>query len=219
MLIGRRGSGMRESFVVRRIVQGEGVERVFPIHSPKIAKVEVKRTGAVRRAKLYYLRGLRGKAARIRERDTRGERAHVVVGSGVERGTVADAPHGQDQPGLARVLLQLLAQPGEARGRGFSRPSAFFAALARALAGVPDDACVVLDCLTLWTSNALEAAIMELPMDYRMPLVLRDIEGLSTTEAAAVMDLGEAAFKSRLHRARLAVRAAVEELVTEEDDA
>ena len=67
--------------------------------------------------------------------------------------------------------------------------------------------------------QALEAAIMELPMDYRMPLVLRDIEGLSTTEAAAVMDLGEAAFKSRLHRARLAVRAAVEALVTEEDDA
>ena len=67
--------------------------------------------------------------------------------------------------------------------------------------------------------HALEAAIMDLPMDYRMPLVLRDIEGLSTTEAAAVMDLGEAAFKSRLHRARLAVRTAVEELVTEEDDA
>jgi RNA polymerase sigma-70 factor (ECF subfamily) len=67
--------------------------------------------------------------------------------------------------------------------------------------------------------HALEAAIMELPMDYRMPLVLRDIEGLSTAEAARVMDLGEAAFKSRLHRARLAVRAAVEELVTEEDDA
>jgi len=67
--------------------------------------------------------------------------------------------------------------------------------------------------------QALEAAIMELPMDYRMPLVLRDIEGLSTTQAAAVMDLGEAAFKSRLHRARLAVRAAVEELVTQEHDA
>jgi RNA polymerase sigma-70 factor (ECF subfamily) len=60
---------------------------------------------------------------------------------------------------------------------------------------------------------------MELPMDYRMPLVLRDIEGLSTIEAARVMDLGEAAFKSRLHRARLAVRAAVEALVTQEDDA
>jgi RNA polymerase sigma-70 factor, ECF subfamily len=65
--------------------------------------------------------------------------------------------------------------------------------------------------------QALEAAIMDLPMDYRMPLVLRDVEGLSTAEAARVMDLGEAAFKSRLHRARLAVRAAVEDLVTQED--
>src|SRR5262245_12815605 len=53
-VIGRRGDGMRETFTVRRIVQGEGVERVFPLHSPKIAKVEVKRTGEVRRAKLYY---------------------------------------------------------------------------------------------------------------------------------------------------------------------
>lgn len=67
-VIGRRGNGMREMFTVRRIVQGEGVERVFPIHSPKIAKVEVKRTGRVRRAKLYYLRDRVGKATRLRER-------------------------------------------------------------------------------------------------------------------------------------------------------
>src|SRR5262249_42344989 len=67
-VISRRGEGMRESFTVRRIVQGEGVERVFPIHSPKIAKVEVKRTGRVRRAKLYYLRERVGKATRLRER-------------------------------------------------------------------------------------------------------------------------------------------------------
>ena len=55
-------------FTVRRIVQGEGVERVFPLNSPKIAKVEVKRTGRVRRAKLYYLRKRVGKATRLRER-------------------------------------------------------------------------------------------------------------------------------------------------------
>jgi len=67
-VIARRGEGMRESFTVRRIVQGEGVERVFPIHSPRIAKVEVKRTGRVRRAKLYYLRDRVGKATRLRER-------------------------------------------------------------------------------------------------------------------------------------------------------
>ena len=67
-VIGRRGSGLREMFTVRRIVQGEGVERSFPIHSPKIAKLVVKRTGKVRRAKLYYLRERVGKATRLRER-------------------------------------------------------------------------------------------------------------------------------------------------------
>src|SRR5881227_2435331 len=68
VVISRRGEGMREMFTVRRIVQGEGVERTFPLHSPRIAKVEVKRTGAVRRAKLYYLRDRVGKATRLRER-------------------------------------------------------------------------------------------------------------------------------------------------------
>ncbi len=67
-VIARRGEGTRAMFTVRRIVQGEGVERVFPLHSPKIAKVEVKRTGRVRRAKLYYLRDRVGKATRLRER-------------------------------------------------------------------------------------------------------------------------------------------------------
>src|SRR4051794_4250824 len=68
VVISRRGDGMREMFTVRRIVQGEGVERTFPLHSPKIAKIEVKRTGRVRRAKLYYLRDRVGKATRLRER-------------------------------------------------------------------------------------------------------------------------------------------------------
>src|SRR3954469_21390969 len=68
VVIARRGEGMREMFTVRRIVQGEGVERIFPIHSPKIARIEVKRTGRVRRAKLYYLRDRVGKATRLRER-------------------------------------------------------------------------------------------------------------------------------------------------------
>jgi large subunit ribosomal protein L19 len=71
VVIARRGGGLRETFTVRRIVQGEGVERIFPLHSPKIAKIEVKRTGRVRRAKLYYLRKRVGKATRLRER-TRG---------------------------------------------------------------------------------------------------------------------------------------------------
>jgi large subunit ribosomal protein L19 len=68
VVISRRGEGMRSMFTVRRMVQGEGVERVFPVHSPKIAKIEVKRTGRVRRAKLYYLRDRVGKAMRLRER-------------------------------------------------------------------------------------------------------------------------------------------------------
>ena len=66
--IGRSGQGLNENFTVRKISYGEGVERVFPLHSPKIAKVEVKRTGRVRRAKLYYLRKRVGKATRLRER-------------------------------------------------------------------------------------------------------------------------------------------------------
>jgi large subunit ribosomal protein L19 len=68
VVIARKGGGMREMFTVRRIVQGEGVERQFPLHSPRIAKVEVKRTGVTRRAKLYYLRDRVGKATRLRER-------------------------------------------------------------------------------------------------------------------------------------------------------
>ena len=68
VVIARSGSGSREMFVVRRIVAGEGVERKFPIHSPKIAKVEVKRSGVSRRAKLYYLRDRTGKSTRLREK-------------------------------------------------------------------------------------------------------------------------------------------------------
>lgn len=71
-VIARRGSGTGETFTVRRIVAGEGVERTFPIHSPKVDKVEVRRSGNVRRAKLYYLRKRIGKATRIREQRGRG---------------------------------------------------------------------------------------------------------------------------------------------------
>jgi large subunit ribosomal protein L19 len=68
VVIAMKGEGMREMFTVRRIVQGEGVERMFPLNSPRIAKIDVKRTGAVRRAKLYYLRKRVGKSTRLRER-------------------------------------------------------------------------------------------------------------------------------------------------------
>lgn len=68
VVIARSGSGSREMFSVRRIVAGEGVERKFPLHSPKIERVEVKRSGVVRRAKLYFLRDRVGKAVRLKER-------------------------------------------------------------------------------------------------------------------------------------------------------
>jgi large subunit ribosomal protein L19 len=69
--IARQGAGLNESFTVRKISYGEGVERVFPVYSPLVDSVEVVRKGRVRRAKLYYLRGRRGKSARIAERQDR----------------------------------------------------------------------------------------------------------------------------------------------------
>jgi large subunit ribosomal protein L19 len=86
VVISRRGHGMREMFTVRRIVQGEGVERQFPLNSPRIAKIEVKRTGVVRRAKLYYLRDRVGKATRLRERKPK------VGANGAAKATKAEAP-------------------------------------------------------------------------------------------------------------------------------
>jgi ribosomal protein L19 len=68
LVIARQGSGIRETFTVRKISYGVGVERIFPVHAPVIEKIELVRKGEVRRAKLYYLRDLRGKAAKIRER-------------------------------------------------------------------------------------------------------------------------------------------------------
>lgn len=65
VVIARRGGGIRESFTVRRVSYGIGVERVFPLHSPRAAQIDVVRRGRVRRAKLYYLRSLKGRAARI----------------------------------------------------------------------------------------------------------------------------------------------------------
>ena len=68
IVIARQKGGLRENFIVRKMSGGVGVERIFPLHCPSIEKIEVKRLGKVRRAKLYYLRKLRGKAARIKER-------------------------------------------------------------------------------------------------------------------------------------------------------
>jgi large subunit ribosomal protein L19 len=70
VVIAKSGRGSREMFTVRRIVAGEGVERKFPVHSPRIAKIDVKRSSVVRRAKLYFLRDRIGKAVRLKERRT-----------------------------------------------------------------------------------------------------------------------------------------------------
>lgn len=69
IVIARRGGGTRETFMVRKVSFGIGVERIFPLHSPVIDRVEVLKKGRVRRAKLYYLRGKKGKAAKVRERE------------------------------------------------------------------------------------------------------------------------------------------------------
>jgi large subunit ribosomal protein L19 len=85
VVIARKGEGLREMFTVRRVVQNEGVERIFPLHSPKIKKIEVKRTGEVRRAKLYYLRDRVGKATRLRERKGKGGELLVPGAAGTEK--------------------------------------------------------------------------------------------------------------------------------------
>ena len=78
MVIAKKNRGLNSSFIVRKISSGEGVERTFQTYSPAVASIEVKRKGEVRRAKLYYLRGLTGKAARIREKLSRAEDREVL---------------------------------------------------------------------------------------------------------------------------------------------
>ena len=78
VVIAKRNRGLNSSFIVRKISSGEGVERTFQTYSPAVASIEVKRKGEVRRAKLYYLRGLTGKAARIREKLSRAEDREVL---------------------------------------------------------------------------------------------------------------------------------------------
>jgi len=99
VVIARRGSGLRQTFTVRRIVQGEGVERIFPLHSPKIAKIEVKRTGQVRRAKLYYLRERVGKATRLRERRKGGVLESVISQNGVSKKTKSEPTVAAEEQG------------------------------------------------------------------------------------------------------------------------
>lgn len=91
--IAKSGSGLNETFTVRRISGGVGVERIFPLHSPTVEEIEVVRRGQVRRAKLYYLRGRRGKAARVRERRD-WEEGEAQSAAAEEAGAAAGAPEG-----------------------------------------------------------------------------------------------------------------------------
>lgn len=108
--IGRSGGGINENFTVRKISYGEGVERVFPVHSPMIDSIEVVRRGRVRRAKLYYLRGRRGKAARIAERqEIRGKKVEAFKGFTKPKGAPDDL---KLLPGVTPELEKKLNKAG-----------------------------------------------------------------------------------------------------------
>ncbi|MEC8175066.1 MAG: 50S ribosomal protein L19 [Pseudomonadota bacterium] len=97
--IARRNSGLNSAFTVRKISYGEGVERVFPLYSPRIESIDVVRRGDVRRAKLYYLRGRRGKSARIAEKTTRRDVVVPVTGKAAPEPVVepaVEAPASED---------------------------------------------------------------------------------------------------------------------------
>ncbi len=101
LIIGRKGTLNRETFTVRKISYGVGVERIFPVHSPFIEKIEVLREGKVRRAKLYYLRGKKGKAARIAEREYKAEGPAAARIPLIEENVESLAPVGVETKGVA----------------------------------------------------------------------------------------------------------------------
>ena len=96
VVIARSGSGASETYTVRKVSYGVGVERTFPLHSPIVEKIEVVTRGDVRRAKLYYLRGLRGKAAKIRERRDNSPAATATAAPMDDAGSIDDAAPAED---------------------------------------------------------------------------------------------------------------------------
>ena len=113
LVIARQGSGIRETFTVRKISYGVGVERIFPVHAPVIEKIELVRKGEVRRAKLYYLRDLRGKAAKIRER--RGaEDLETVYASAPAVVEETPAPVVEESPVAQEAVVEAPVESAEA---------------------------------------------------------------------------------------------------------
>ena len=119
-VIARHNGGVRETFTVRRIVQGEGVERIFPVHSPRIAKIEVKKAGLVRRAKLYYLRDRVGKATKIRDdvkRQTQDRRRLKSAAESGRQGGPGSRREGHRRGRHEQVGPEEEGQEGSRRGR------------------------------------------------------------------------------------------------------
>lgn len=112
-VIGRRGGGTGETFTVRKVSGGVGVERVFPLHSPNIAKIEKIRSGAVRRAKLYYLRQLTGKSARIKEELSDVNKAAAAPKAAAPAPEPAEAPKPEPAAPEAEVKAQPETAPTE----------------------------------------------------------------------------------------------------------
>ena len=96
--IARKNAGINSAFTVRKISYGEGVERIFPLYSPRVDSIEVIRRGRVRRAKLYYLRGLRGKAARITEKSRYHDDGAAAKSGSKKAATAAEAPEAEAKP-------------------------------------------------------------------------------------------------------------------------
>jgi large subunit ribosomal protein L19 len=117
VVIARSGGGIRETFTVRKISFGVGVERMFPLHSPSIAKLELVQRGRVRRAKLYYLRDLRGKKARIRERRIDDAKLAAMEAAAAEaaeaEASEAEADLAEEEPDLEAVETDEVTAEGE----------------------------------------------------------------------------------------------------------
>ena len=139
VVIKRQGEGVRETFTVRKQSFGVGVERTFPLHSPKIEKIEVAARGDVRRAKLYYLRGRVGKRARVRERRYTGPEEIVEAGLLHDPAAAAAAAVDDEVPGDA-VDEQALAEAEAAQAAPVEEPVAEEEAAAAADAEVPGEA-------------------------------------------------------------------------------